>query len=311
MNIRLESSFFNVLENFLDKGYSLHDSLLLMGTSFSKITNQMTTSLNLGHSFSETVKAMGFKRMTKELIQIGEQSNKINQAIRNINDYFELKIKLTEMINKILIYPIIVFTLAFFCFIFIEIRVLPIVSSLKDLETASLSDYILHFIAFNSLKVLIGIGVVVAIFHKVLPQLFNLLSIVKLFRSLYLCTTILLIVESGASLEESIKILSKFLNAKVYRLTQFKRFIITGTYKKDPLSCFHFSFRQFIRMGISANNLNSMLVDYKLCYTRILFQKLGHLVQSTQFFIFLILSINIFLIYYIIMIPMINLSGSI
>lgn len=309
MNCEKQYLLIKILNRLLSKGYSLVEAIEMMRNIDVKIIKQIKQMLEVGYLLSSIFKTLKFKRFVYETIQVGEKSNKLNEVITLIERQFDFYLKLKKQINKVLLYPSILYIFALICFEMIRINLYPVIDTLLG-DFAIGQNKVLIIIAFNLLKWIGGILLFILFICKYYKTLGNIIPLMKVYRSLTLSKHIEILLMCGNSLEEVFMILKKSLNPKIYRLDEFERSLLNET-KVSVLYPYTLSFMQYFKLGMNSNDLIGALQDYIYIYDEILFDKLTKMTYYVQFGLFSLLSINIFLIYYIVMIPMLQISNKI
>lgn len=129
--------FTEELSQLLDAGLPLFESLTLLKEqfareAFSDILYSLTQSLESGSSFSKALSNYPkcFSPLYCSLVQVGEESGYLDQALKKIIRDYERQNKLKKKVQAALIYPSI---LLFFCMILIHLMMFYIVPSLENL----------------------------------------------------------------------------------------------------------------------------------------------------------------------------------
>ncbi|QVK19195.1 type II secretion system F family protein [Mycoplasmatota bacterium] len=309
MNCEKQYLLIRILNRLLTKGYSLLEAIEMMKNIDTKITRQMKEMLETGNLLSTVFKRLKFKRFVYETIQVGERSNKLNEVITLIEGHFDFYLKFKKQINKVLLYPLILFIFALICFEMIRINLYPVIKTLLGDYAIGQND-LLIFLSFNLLKCIALFLFVISLICKFYNSLSNLLPLMKIYRSLTLSKHLEVLLMCGNSLEEALIILKNSFNPITYRLDTFELSLLddkkVGSFCPYPLA-----FIQYFKLGMKSNDIIGALQDYVYIYDEILFDKLTKITYYVQFSLFSLLSINIFLIYYIVMIPMLQISNKI
>ncbi len=293
----------------LHKGYSLNNTIELMLPINPKIIGRMKILLEKGESLSTIFKILKFKRFVYETLEVGEKSNKINEIISLIEHQFEFYMKLKKQIFKVLLYPLILFLFALICFEMIRINLYPVIDTLLGDFSIKENKYLI-LIAFNLLKWLGGLGLFLFTILYYFKPLTNFFPFFKIYRTLTLTKHLEILLFCGNSLEEALIVLTRSFNQKIYYIDEFKQSLLQDK-KLSSFTPYTTNFMQYFKLGIKSNDLVVSLQDYYLIYDEILFDQLSKLTYYIQFGLFSLLSMNIFLIYYIVMIPMLQISNKI
>lgn len=308
MNINKQYFLVKLLNNLLKKGYTLNESLILIKNVSNKIVDKIIEMLDEGLPLSLVLHKLKFKSFVYQTIKIGEESNKVNEAVNLIVYYFEFHLKIKNQINKVLLYPAILFCFSLISFEFIRIKLYPIIHLLLS-DFNVMENNILIFLSFNLLKIIALLIIIFLIVIIVYRPITNIIPSVKIYRSLYISNNITLLLSCGSSLEEILILLNHNLNAKVYQIEKLTN-IIFNQESNSLVSPYTLPFINFIKLGINAKDILKILNDFNSIYFNILFDRLEKRFYYLQFFLFIILSTNIFLIYYAILSPTLNLTNN-
>lgn len=307
MNLSKQILIIKLFSRLFSKGYSLQEVLTLMKSNFHKLSIKMLTLLDSGYPLSELFKKCHFKPFVYKTIRIGEQSNKTNEVIKLIESNFNFYLKMKNQFNKVLLYPMFLFIFSLLCFEVIRINLFPIIqSTLNDFDVKQ--NQFLLFAAFHLLKIIGILMLLIFLLFHLFKKLANVIPYVKCYRSLNITKILIVLISCGYSLEESIKLLNENLNSSIYQFSYLNKLILEDK-KIKIIAPYTKSFINYLRLGVSTNNILNTLEDYQEIYLELLIDKLNKLCYYIQFILFTLLSVNIFLIYYIIMIPMFNISS--
>lgn len=308
MNFNKQYFFIKNINRLLNQGYSIFDTLNLLSQIHYKEISLIKNTLAEGNSLANAFKTLKFKSFVYEAILIGEKNNKIDEVFNLIEKQYFFYQELKKMFNKLLLYPIIICIVSLVCFELIRINLYPIILSLsKDFEIYH--NKWLVFIAFHFLKIIgvITIGIITLFsFNK---RLANIIPIIKKYRLLKIIKYLDILLTCGNSLAETINTLSTSLNNKIYRVDILATMLINKIdYKKYRLTPYDKSFSLFFKQGMINNDFIHALRDYEYIYEDILYLKISRLSYYLQFTVFLIIAVNIMLIYYVIMLPILQIS---
>lgn len=306
MNVNEQYLLIKSFNRLLEKGYSLNEAIILMTNIKPKVIKRIKQLLNEGNMLSQIFKKLRFKRFVYDFLLIGEKSNKINEVIVLIEKEYEGYLKLKKQMNKVLLYPIVLYVFALLCFEIIRINLYPIIDTILGDFGVNQNQTII-FIAFNLLKVIGIISIIIFLLILYFKQIPNILPFVKNNRCLIVVKNLIILLTCGNSLDEALMILEEGLNQKIYRINELKQALFNN-HKFTIFSPFNLAFKEYFKLGLQSNELVSTLVDYHDITSETFLDKITKLAYIIQFILFTILSINIFLIYYLIMIPMLNIS---
>ncbi len=301
--------FMKNLYRLLTKGYSLTEALDMMSFLNIKETKMIINGLNNGYLLSEAIKDVGFKQFVYDSLVVAEKSNKLIEIISLINEQYAFQAKFKKQFNKVLLYPVFLLVFSVICFEFIRINLYPLISSLLN-EYHLKQNHLLIMLAFNLLKWLGCILIFSFLLIRLHKPLANIIPHIKEYRMLILIKHLLVLTTCGHSLEESMDILRKSLNQKIYHIKALEEAILYDS-KLSPFVPYSKSLLTYFKLGLKSNNLVVVLKDFCYFFDEILIDKLIRLTYYVQFFLFFLLSVNIFLIYYLVMIPMFEVTNRI
>lgn len=307
MNLVRQYTLLKMLRNLLKKGYPILDALMFLESIEPKLMKVMILEMEKGQSLAQILKQLHFTHFVYETVEIGQQSQQLVDSLDLIIEYFDFHFSMKKEMQKVLLYPIIIYLIALMCFEWIRIRLYPTILQFVS-EFQIQTDQPQSMIAFHLLK---GIGLMVLIsllLVRCFPQLFNGLKIVPIYRSIYFSQQFKLLLQSGISLADALSILKTKLNQRIYPIKELEQQLLFNTPKKK-LSSFSPAFIKSCYIGLQTNNLDQLITDFYAIYFDLFKSKLmkyGYLMQTV---IFLVVAINIFLIYYIILMPMYQISN--
>lgn len=309
MNFPNQYLFIKNLDRLLAKGYSLKEALTMLRNLRRKEIVYIDKKLQEGMLLSQILRKLRFKLFIIEAIVIGEKTNKLNEVISLIVKQMDFYQKMTKQISKVLLYPLILLGFAIICFEVIRTNLYPIVKHL-------LSDYhyqnnnLFAFLTFHLLKIIGLLVLIILIVFKSHKPLGNLIPLIKEYRTLSFLKYLEILLVCGYSLAEAFRILQQSLDEKVYRIDTLA-LVLLEERDLPKLTPYNQHTIEYFKMGIKSNDLVGVLNDYHFFYDSLLFDKFAKVTYYLQFFLFLLLSINIFCIYYLIMIPMFQITNNI
>lgn len=126
------SAIFTQLATLLESGVSLLFSINVVTQSqsspmISTLLNQLHTDLSSGLSLSQALKKQPhfFEPLMYQLVHVGEQTGKLDFAIRQIANYREKKEALQNQVKKAMYYPITILFMSVFITVILLIFVIP------------------------------------------------------------------------------------------------------------------------------------------------------------------------------------------
>lgn len=128
----LELAFFlRQLHYLLSGGISLYPAIELVYEDVSSKNirhriKKILLSLKEGNTFSEVLKQeIGVSDLVANIIKVGEHNADLLGSLKRAYEHLEKKVSLSRKIKTALSYPILVFSLAFFMVIWLNIKVIP------------------------------------------------------------------------------------------------------------------------------------------------------------------------------------------
>lgn len=310
MNFDRQYFFIKNINRLLNQGYSVLDTLNLLIMIHPKEINLIKSKLAQGTSLAQSFKALKFKPFVYEAVLIGEKSNKINEVLILIEKQYYFYQKIKKLFTKLLLYPLVICFISLICFELIRINLYPLIQSLsKDFFIKN--NKILVFIAFHLLKIIGAITISIIVLFTINKSLANIVPIIKNYRLLKIIKYLDVLLTCGYSLDEAIKILETSLNNQIYRIDLLTTILINKTDIKLKLTPFDKSFVLYFKQGIINNDIINALRDYHFIYEDILASQITRTSYYLQFSLFFIIAINILLIYYVIMLPILQISENI
>lgn len=310
MNFNKQYFFIKNIIRLLNKGYSLNNILDLLVNIYPKEIKLIKLKLDEGLTFAAVIKTLKFKNFVYEALLVGEKCNKINEVLELVEKQFSFFIKLKKLFNRFLLYPLILLFISFISFELIRINLYPLIKTLIQNYPLKQNKFLV-FIAFNLMKIIIGILFASSILLYFNKRLGNLIPLIKTYRLLVLIMYLDVLLTCGNSLGDAVNILKLSFNEKVYQINLFKKILLNENHYSSILTPYNKDFYIYFKQGLINNDLINALRDYSFFKEQILLDKLNKFAQYTQFSLFLIIAVNIFLIYYIIMIPILQISESI
>ncbi|HEY8364628.1 MAG TPA: type II secretion system F family protein [Haloplasmataceae bacterium] len=308
MNRERQYQFIRNIHRLLNKGYTLLAALDILEYHYSKEVIFIKGELEKGNTLSQVFRKMKFLRFVCDTIQIGENSNKLNDMIELVNKHFTFYRNIKKLFTKFLLYPLVLMIFALFAFEVIRINLYPVINVMLKDYSVKQNDIII-FITFHMLKIIFFIFLFSIIIFSVDKRLANIIPLIKDYRSLVVMKYLEVLIISGNSLEEALFFLQRNLNYQTYRITDLEKRLIYKI-KLSPFTPYKKVFINQILLGMKSNNLIKSIQDYSEFNEDLLFDKLTRVTYYIQFSLFLLLSINIFLIYYIVLIPLFNITNN-
>lgn len=262
---KLREQFYSELSVLLESGMDLKSSLELFISNIKKTKlresfNNVHTSVIKGNTLSQ---ALQEERLISDYefysLEIGEESGKTIQILKELGVYFQNKIKQRQLITKALSYPIVVSATAILAIVFMLTFVVPLFAGIfqrmgQDLPLITkiilnLSNWFTNNIftlIFTLALILITIRLIrkklwfQSIFSSILlriPFLGNYIAKIHLIR---FCNSMSLLISSGVNIVRSLDLLSKMIRFYPLQkvLPEIKDEIIKGKRFHETLSAY-------------------------------------------------------------------------
>lgn len=170
------SVFCRQFESILNAGVTIVDALeMLAGQTenkfFAKAIGEVQSAVKKGSSLSEAMKEHPkvFPDLLINMVEAGEASGNLENSMRRMSEQFEKSARLTALVRKAMIYPIVIFVVAIGIMIAMSILVIPQFSKMFESMGSELPGVTKVVVAISDFLIykwllLIILVVVVAIF---------------------------------------------------------------------------------------------------------------------------------------------------
>lgn len=307
MKLTKQYAIIKWLSRLIDQGYALEEALSLLALIEGREMKRLKSLLDQGIPLHEACKRMHFKSYGFELLSIGMESNQLSESLHLLLKRFHFDLSIEKQRREMLNYPLMLFLFSLIGFEWLRLKLFPALERLREAFPVE-QDPRVTFFAFHLLKIIFLIVCAIFVVNKVFPRLINCVRLTKQFRSLVFCHHLNLLISTGCSLEEAFQKLSKTLNRNVYQTEGLINHILNET-KLHRLSSFDQGYVQALRLGLMSNRLSEQLQDYELLYEEIIQGKMKQLAQFLQFGVFIVVAVNILLIYFVMIIPLFQMSN--
>ena len=305
LHITKQYTLIKWLSRLIEQGYSLRESVYRLSLIEKKAMKQLFVQIEQGLPLNEAIRTLRFKPYAYEFITIGLKSNRLDRSLQLLVKRYEFDLTVYKLWLQLLFYPTVLFLLALVGFEYLRIQLYPPLLRMMETETVSIPP-VLIFLAFHLLKlILVGVIVLYVVFRR-FPRLFNVIPLIKEFRTLTFCHQYHLFLQSGYSLDEALEQLVGTMDHQ--DINDIRRIILDPTVERHPLSRFTESFIQVLFIGLSTNQLSEQLSDYMSLSFEIFQSKIKRLIQRVQYGLFLIIALNILMVYYVMMMPIIHIT---
>ncbi|MDP8213354.1 MAG: type II secretion system F family protein [Candidatus Zapsychrus exili] len=290
---RKELYIFNKqLRNLLKSGVSILKALSIIedqteNITFRRIIVAIGLGIRNGKSFSECLMVYPslFSQLYITMVTVGEESNNLEEVIEKISEYQYQQQQITAKVKSALAYPLFMFFMGLVSVYFILTFVLPRMAGLFEsiADTLPLPTIILLKISylFNQYAIVIILAILLIVFgiirwaksQKGHLAISNILLRIPIFGEIVLrnelacfCRTVVLLLNSGISIVNAIRISIPIMSNEVIKLSFVKckdDLIAGGSFGDGIRKCEQIPVMMghLISVGEESGNLNSVLND--------------------------------------------------
>lgn len=284
------SVFCRQFESILNAGVPIVQALEMLSgqtenKAFAKAISDVQTDVKKGSSLSEALRSRPkiFPELLVNMVEAGEASGNLENAMSRMSVQFEKSAKLTALIKKAMIYPIVILVVAFGVLIAMSVIVIPqFVKMFKDMgaELPLITRMVMAFSDFLIHKWYILIAVVgAAVFGltsfgktetgkvvygtmAIKAPIFGKLVVKS--NSASFARTLSTLVCAGISISDSLEIASRSIKNILFRrvLVDARREVEQGVPLSTPLrrsGLFPLMIPQMIGIGEETGNIDGML----------------------------------------------------
>lgn len=301
MKLNEQKEFLEYLYTFIKNGYSLQEAIgyydKIKSNSFSI---ECSNNLNNGELLNKTLEKYRFNAFVVKLISIGEEKLILEVSIIKAIDFIKFIEEKNNIFFQKLFYPIVSFVLLIVCFIFIEYKVYPSIQLFSD-NTSHINNYV-----FIMYKFIVGIILLSLLIIKINSNISYKIPILKEIKSIQVSIIISCLLQSGLSMQEAIIYLmdnikddSKIIIKELERVFLLNEYSIRFIDKK---------LMDYIKIGINTNTIQSSFeIYYKTIFTSVK-NNLTKYSIIIQVIIYLLIGINVFSVYYVLINPLLNIE---
>ncbi|GKQ42993.1 type II secretion system protein F [Companilactobacillus sp. RD055328] len=112
-----------LLGKLLNNGFSLNNSIHCLGLKYPNLRyvfNKMTTSLNMGLSFSGNMRLLNLPEMMISQLELAEKNGLLKKVILQLGELMAIKNKQVKKIKLLMMYPLFIFMFLIMIIIFIK-----------------------------------------------------------------------------------------------------------------------------------------------------------------------------------------------
>lgn len=305
MHISKQYTLIKWLSRLIEQGYSLQESIQRLSLIEKQAMKKLKEKLDQGLPLDDALRTLHFKPYAYNFVTIGLKSNRLDRCLQLLIKRYEFDLTLNRLWQQLLFYPTVLFSMALVGFEYLRIQLYPLLMRMAEIETVSTPPS-LTFLSFHLLKVIfVGLIILYVVFRR-FPRLFNVFSLIKGFRTLTFCHHLNLLLSSGYSLEESLQQLKAILDPK--DVFEFEKILMDPYYESNSFCSFTDGFLHSFQFGLSTNQLSEQLADYESFSFELVQTKVKQLIHWIQYGLFLVIALNILMVYYVMMMPMIRMT---
>jgi type IV pilus assembly protein PilC len=297
LNDKKKEEFYLELNVLLAAGVDIKTTLELISTEQSKekdkiFFNGINEKVIKGSTLSEALKNTGkFSAYEYFSIQIGEETGKVSEVLKDLSEFFQKRIKQKRQIMSVLSYPIFVLVASFGALAFMLNTVVPMFSGMYKRFGAELpwitsfiiklsnafSDYFYLFVLVSACTFFLLYSQRKKLWFRKASTSFvlKLPFIGEVIRKIYiarLCHSLTLLLSSKIPLLRAIELIKKMISFYPLEesLTQVEKDILGGVALNKSLSQFPFYYRKMVtlvKIGEEVNQLDQFFSKIASQYT--------------------------------------------
>ncbi len=328
------SSFFDQIAMILNAGISPMEGISIMledttSAEGQEILGRIAEQVDDGQSFHTSISAAGvFPKYALDMIEIGEQSGRLEEVMRSLSDYYEREENIAENIKSAVTYPFVIIGMMTVVILILIIKILPIFSqvfqqlgtemtgfsrTLLNLGT-TISNYALVFI------VIIAMFVLFYFFLSKTPagqKLWGIFCAKSIFtRPIYdkiasgrFASGMALTLSSGLDTDQSLEMVSRLVDNSVMqkKINSCRTYISEGTGFAEALvkvGIFSSLYSRMITIGYKTGSVEHVMSKIASGYEEEVDTRMSHLISILEPTLVIILSIIVCMILLSVMLPL-------
>jgi type IV pilus assembly protein PilC len=326
--------FFNQMSMILNAGISPVEgiSIMLEDTSSAdgrRILNKIAESADRGESFYTSVSASGvFPQYALDMIEIGEQSGRLEEVMHSLSLYYEREETIAEEIKSTVTYPFIIIGMMMVVILVLIIKVLPIFNqvfiqlgtemtgfskTLMDIGSV-LSNYALVFI---SLLCLLGVACFLIIKTPLGRRVWSIICTKSIFtKGFYekiaagrFASGMALTLSSGLDTDHSLEMVGRLVNnPNMYnKITNCRSLISKGHGFPEALvetKIFTNMYSRMIKIGYKTGSVDKVMQKIASCYEDEIDNRMRRMISILEPSLVIILSVIVCMILLSVMLPL-------
>ena len=300
----------------------------ILGKIFEQIEN--------GQSFHTSISAAEvFPKYALDMIEIGEQSGRMEEVMRSLSAYYEREENIAENIKSAVTYPFVIIGMMAIVILVLIIKVLPVFNqvfiqlgtemtgfsrTLLNLGT-TISNYALVFIVIIAMLVLLYIFMAKTPAGQKLWGIFCAKSIFT--KPIYdkiasgrFASGMALTMSSGLDTDQSLEMVSRLVDNSVMekKINECRTLISSGTGFAEALvkvGIFSSMYSRMISIGYKTGSVEKVMAKIASGYEDEVDSRMSHLISVLEPTLVIILSVIVCLILLSVMLPLMAVIGSI
>lgn len=333
------SSFCDQIAMILNAGIAPIEGISIMRedtttTEGQEILGRISEQLDTGKSFHAGISAAGvFPKYALDMIEIGEQSGRLEEVMHSLSAYYEREENISENIKSAVTYPFVIIGMMMIVILVLIIKVLPVFNqvfiqlgtqmtgfskTLLNLGT-TISNYAMVFIIIVALCVLLYFFLLKIPAGQKLWATFCAKSIFT--RPIYdkiasgrFASGMALTMSSGLDTDQSLEMVSRLVDNSVLerKVNDCRHQISEGAGFADALvkaGIFSSIYSRMISIGYKTGSVEHVMAKIALGYEEEVDTKMNHLISILEPTLVIILSVVVCMILLSVMLPLMAVIG--
>lgn len=333
------SSFCDQIAMILNAGISPVEGISIMledttTTDGQEILGRISEQINNGQSFHTSISAAGvFPKYALDMIEIGEQSGRLEEVMRSLSAYYEREENIAENIKSAVTYPFVIIGMMMIVILVLIIKVLPVFNqvfiqlgtqmtgfskTLLNLGT-TISNYALVFIIVVAMLVLLYFFMAKTPAGQKLWGIFCAKSVFT--RPIYdkiasgrFASGMALTMSSGLDTDQSLEMVSRLVDNSVMekKVTDCRSQIAEGMGFAEALvkaGIFSSMYSRMISIGYKTGSVEKVMAKIASGYEEEVDTRMSHLISVLEPTLVIILSIVVCMILLSVMLPLMAVIG--
>lgn len=333
------SSFCDQIAMILNAGISPVEgiSIMLDDTATAEgreILKKIAVQVDDGQSFHTSISAAGvFPKYALDMIEIGEQSGRLEEVMRSLSAYYEREENIAENIRSAVTYPFVIIGMMAVVILVLILKVLPVFNqvfiqlgtemtgfskALLNLGT-TISNYALVFIVIFSMLILLYFFMAKTPAGRKMWGIFCAKSIFT--RPIYdkiasgrFASGMALTMSSGLDTDQSLEMVSRLVDNSVMekKINDCRTYISSGSGFSEALAkvgIFSNLYSRMINIGYKTGSVDKVMTKIASGYEDEVDIRMNHLISVLEPTLVIILSIIVCMILLSVMLPLMAVIG--